>query len=122
MSYQERVQDWMLACFGPEITADKMERNHRFLEEALELVQSLGCTEDEALLLVDYVFSRPKGHPPQEVGGVRVTLAALCTAHDIDDERSAEIELTRVWSHKDRIRAKQQSKPDFSPLPGAEPA
>ncbi|WP_406586433.1 hypothetical protein [Asaia lannensis] len=35
-TYQSRVADWMAACFGPEISADRMERNHRFLEEAME--------------------------------------------------------------------------------------
>lgn len=47
-SYQSRVKAWMLACFGEEISSDKAERNHRFLEEALELVQSIGCTQSEA--------------------------------------------------------------------------
>jgi hypothetical protein len=38
--FQQRVQPWMLECFGPEIAADRMERNHRFFEEATEPVQS----------------------------------------------------------------------------------
>ena len=77
---QSRVLPWMLACFGPTIPFDKTERNHRFLEEALELVQSIGCTQSEAHQLVDYVYGRPAGEPSQEVGGVMVTLAALCIA------------------------------------------
>ena len=36
--FQERVGEWMQACFTPEICADTVERNHRFLEESLELV------------------------------------------------------------------------------------
>jgi hypothetical protein len=40
--FQKRVLEWMMACFSMEICRDGMERNHRFLEEALELVQSLG--------------------------------------------------------------------------------
>ena len=51
-NYQSLVNDWMQACFGPEISADKTERNHRFLEEALELVQSIGCTQSEAHQLI----------------------------------------------------------------------
>ena len=31
---QPRVQPWMMACFGPEVSADNIERNHRFLEES----------------------------------------------------------------------------------------
>ena len=42
--FQASVSPWMQQCFGPEISADITERNHRFLEEALELVQSSGCT------------------------------------------------------------------------------
>jgi hypothetical protein len=42
--FQHRVRDWVLACFGEVIAADVTERNHRFLEEALELVQAKGCT------------------------------------------------------------------------------
>lgn len=118
LDYQPAVDAFMQACFGPEIAADKAERNHRFLEESLELVQSLGCTESEALQLVRYVFGRPVGDPPQEVGGVMVTLAALCTPSDLDMEECGDAELDRVWTRIDAIRAKQAAKPRFSPLPG----
>lgn len=116
-SFQERVAAWITACFGAEIGADRTERNHRFLEEALELVQSNGCTRSEAHQLVDYVFSRQTGEANQEVGGVMVTLSALCTASGIDLVAGAETELARVWSMIDTIRAKQAAKPRHSPLP-----
>mgnify|MGYP006958842284 CR=1 FL=1 len=61
-----------------EHASDKAERSHRFLEEALELVQACGCSASEAHQLVDYVFGRAVGHASQEAGGVMVTLAALC--------------------------------------------
>lgn len=115
--YQEDVRKWMLACFGEEISADKIERNHRFIEEALELVQATGCTVSEAHQLVDYVFNRPVGDPFQEVGGVMVTLAALCSAQAIDMEGAATNELARVWTKVEQIRAKQAAKPKHSPLP-----
>lgn len=116
-SYQHRVGEWMLACFGQKISDDKTERSHRFAEESLELVQSLGCTKEEVLKLVDYVFNRPVGEPSQEVGGVLVTLAALCRASKIDMDLSGETELNRVWKNIDKIREKQANKPQFSPLP-----
>ncbi|MFQ6550469.1 hypothetical protein AADZ90_021205 [Aestuariibius sp. 2305UL40-4] len=116
-SFQSRVDPWMQACFGPEISADIVERNHRFLEEALELVQAKGCTASEAHQLVDYVFGREIGDPHQEVGGVMVTLAALCTSADLNMDRAAEDELQRVWTKVDAIRAKQAAKPKHSPLP-----
>ena len=117
--YQARVHDWIVACFGQEIGADKAERSHRLLEEALELVQSGGCTAGEAHQLVDYVFSRPVGDMHQEVGGVMITLAAFCTLRDIDMIQAGEVELTRVWSMAEKIRAKQAAKPKHSPLPVA---
>lgn len=115
--FQGRVREWMLKCFGPEISADKMERNHRFLEESLELVQACGCTVSEAHQLVDYVFSRPVGQRYQEIGGVMVTCAALCDAHSYSMDDCGEIELHRIWTAIDKIRAKQAAKPKHSPLP-----
>lgn len=112
MSIQSRVADWMLKCFGAEIAADKTERNHRFLEEALELVQAGGCTASEAHQLVDYVFGRPIGEHHQDVGGVMVTLAALCEAFDVHMDSCAHYELERInQPHMiERIREKQAAK------------
>lgn len=120
-AFQERVGAWMLACFGEAIAADRLERNHRFLEEALELVQACGCTAAEAHRLVTYVFGRPPGDPGQEVGGVMATLAAHCRAHGIDMEAAGETELARIWTKVDQIRAKQAAKPKHSPLPEGTP-
>jgi hypothetical protein len=121
--FQSRVWPWLIHCFGEQIARDGRERNHRFLEEALELVQSTGCTASEAHQLVDYVFGRPVGEPHQETGGVMVTLAALCLAHGLDMHAAGEDELTRVWGKADKIRAKQAAKPAHGPLPGpSEPA
>jgi hypothetical protein len=117
MKFQYRVAQCMTACFGPVISADVTERNHRFLEEALELVQSTGCTTSEAHQLVDYVFNRPIGEPAQELGGTMVTLAALANAADLDMAIAAETELRRAWEIIDKIRAKAAAKPKFSPLP-----
>lgn len=114
---QARVNAWMLRCFGQEITSDGLERNHRFLEESLELVQACGSTAEEAHQLVDYVFGRPVGEKYQEVGGVMITLSALCNVHDIHIDNAAEKELHRVWRNIEKIREKQASKPKHSPLP-----
>jgi len=118
-AFQQRVGHWLIRCFGSAVAFDGQERNHRFLEEGLELVQSLGCTKDEALQLVDYVYGRPAGEPSQEVGGVMVTLAALCKANCFDLAVCAELELERIEGKIEQIRAKQAAKPKISPLPGA---
>lgn len=120
VSFQQRVQPWLMECFGEMIDGDREERNHRFLEEALELVQSCGCTADEAHKLVDYVYGRAVGDPPQEVGGVLVTLAALCLANEMDMHKCGEVELGRITQPAmvEKIREKQKRKPSMSPLPG----
>lgn len=117
--FQTKVSGWMLDCFGREISRDKVERNHRFLEEALELMQACGGTQDEAYQLVRYVFNRPVGEKDQEVGGVMVTLAALCAAQGIDMERAGYRELNRISGPEvmQAIRKKQQQKPKFGALP-----
>lgn len=114
---QARIREWCVACFGEGIADDAVERQHRFLEEALELVQSLGCTIGEAIHLVGYVFDRPPGEPRQEVGGVVLTLSALCSVWGIDVLSAGEEELARVWTRIEQIRAKQAAKPRNSPLP-----
>lgn len=115
--FQDRARPWTIECFGAEIAADKTERNHRFIEEALELVQACGATEIECHQLVDYVFGRPVGDPTQEIGGVMVTLASLCNAHGENMHEAGDAELLRCWSIIEKIRAKQKAKPKHSPLP-----
>ncbi len=116
-SYQTRVERWLEACFPPSVRSDRGERTHRFLEEALELAQANGCSREDAVALVDYVFSRPQGDPAQEVGGVLVTLASLCSAVAINMDEAGDKELECNWDRIEAIRAKQLSKPHGSPLP-----
>lgn len=117
MDFQDRVKDWMTACFPAEATSDVQERLHRFLEEALELAQASGGSREDAIALVDYVFSRPPGQPQLEAGGVMVTLAGLCSASGFDMAEAGETELSRNWDRLEIIRAKRAARPDNSPLP-----
>lgn len=117
-SFQDGVTNWLVACFGEVAATDRAERTHRFLEEALEFGQALGCTREEALQLVDYVFGRPPGEPVQEAGGVLLTLAGACHAHSLDMQAAGNAELARVWEKRDAIRRKHAARPHNSPLPG----
>jgi NTP pyrophosphatase (non-canonical NTP hydrolase) len=121
-SLQYRVAPWMDACFGPEISSDKLERGDRFIEEALELLQSGDYPKERIAALVDYTYARDKGDPKQEVGGVMITLAAYCLAHGLDMHDAGETELARIWTKVDKIREKQAAKPTGSALPVAAPA
>ena len=108
---QTLFRQWAVEAFGENVANDKMERNHRFLEESLELVQSLGMEKSEAYQLVDYVYARGAGEVNQEVGGVLATLACLCSANYIDMMGAGEKELIRIHEKIDLIRAKQAIKP-----------
>ncbi len=117
MNFQSRVKEWVTQLYANK-DIDSLERNHRFLEECLELAQACACTAEEAHKLVDYVFSRPIGDIASEVGGTMTTLASLCTAHKVDMILCAEQELIKNWNRINVIRAKNANKPKFSPLPG----
>lgn len=121
--HQARVSAWMLECFGSKISMDKTERADRFIEEALELAQATGWTADRGHALVDYVFNRPVGEIGQEVGGVMVTLAALCNVFEIDIDAEAKREVDRITLPEVvlKIRAKQAAKPTGAALPIASP-
>lgn len=115
--FSARTMDWYLACFGPVRQGDRVERVHRFLEEALELAQAQDCTKEDAHALVEYVYSRPKGDIGNEVGGVMITLAVLCEIAEVSMHKAGEEELARNWKRMDAIRAKRRDKPAGSPLP-----
>ena len=111
---QSRMVPWFEACFSEAVLYDLVERNHRFLEESLELVQTCGLPQEEAHRMVDYVYGRPKGEVHQEIGGVMMTLAALCFVRGYDFDVEGERELVRAWGRIERIREKQKLKPKMS--------
>ena len=110
--FQKRVTTWVLTCFPTNVAATRQERVFRFLEEALELCQSLDMSQEDADRVVRYVYGRPVGEPFQEVGGVFVTIAALCWNDGIDMQDAAFSELIRIEKPEimEKIRAKQNAK------------
>lgn len=110
---QNFVANWLVRCFGKEVAQDKMERNYRFLEEALELVQACGMTKEDARSLVAYTYSREPGVKHQEVGGTMITLAALCHVQGIDmiGEGWREAERIDQGDVIEHIRKKNAAKP-----------
>ena len=112
---QLTVEQWVEKCFGPGSLTDVVERRQRFLEEALELAQACGASKEEAIDLINYVYSRPVGELEQEVGGAFTTLLALCSGLNVSLSAAASKELSRI-QHPDvmeTIRAKQAGKPSF---------
>ncbi|MVN88315.1 hypothetical protein GO986_16335 [Deinococcus sp. HMF7620] len=119
-SFQVRSVAWVREAFGTEPAQCREERAHRFLEEALELVQAAGVSEEEVLKLVAYVFARPAGDVTQETGGVLLTLAPFAAAHGVDLMAAGEAELARVSTPEilAKCRAKNAARIEGSPLPG----
>lgn len=74
------ARDWAVRCFGKEHVSDASVRSLRIAEEAVELAQSVGVAKDKMLLLVETIYSRPRGHVDQEVGGVLMTVYLFCVA------------------------------------------
>lgn len=116
-SFQARCMKWILAWLPSNLVWNKQERNQRFLEEALELVQSLDMDVFTAHRLVDYVFNRPPGEPKQELGGVMNTLGLLAETNSMSMWQDGEAELVRCWNNIDKIREKQKAKPVFNAFP-----
>lgn len=103
-TFQSAVSKWMVETFGDKIAMDPLERIMRFLEEAMELAQTLGMTEAECGRVASYVWGRPAGEVNNEVGGVMVTLAALCHRQEVDLSAAALGELTRIDTPEMRKR------------------
>lgn len=66
---------WARRSFGDEHVDDHGTRALRVAEEAVELAQAEGLSKEKLLRLVEVVYSRPPGYPPQELGGVMLTAA-----------------------------------------------
>jgi len=118
LSFQARAARWCADALGQSAVDDPIERGHRFFEEAAELAQAAGISRHDAMVLVDYVYSRPVGEIKQETGGVLVTLAILAASRKIDLLACGETELARVIELKPIIAAKQAAKAHGTPLPG----
>ena len=115
--FQARVRVWIESCFPNNEIANRGGRTVRFVEESLELAQAAGCSKEDVLSLVEYVYGRPDGVVQKEVGGVLVTLAGLCGSFDIDMNNAGEDELQRNWIRLQDIRRKHAESPIGSPLP-----
>lgn len=122
-SFQDRLAEVHVALFDGDPT-DIEERRARFFEEAGETVQAFGMTEDEAVDLVRYTWSRPVGEPEKEVGAAFVTLTSLCILAGISASDCAERDLEKLSKPETiaRIRAKRSTRHGRGPLPGLDPS
>lgn len=111
--FQTRCRLWVEKTFGHQ-TSETRQKGFRFLEEAVELVESLGMTRENCHKIVDYVFDRNSpGEPYQELGGVMVTLATVAQVNGMNMLTAGSDEITRCEANTDKIREKDKRKPDF---------
>lgn len=120
LKFQRQVGAWQQECFPDTAKTPLLERCDRFLEEVLELLQSQGYPAERIAELVAYVYRRPVGDPASEIGGVLVTLAALCGTAGIDMHAAGDAELARISTPERmaKLGAKNAGWDAASPLPG----
>jgi hypothetical protein len=92
---QALVYRWVGDTFG-YANLETKERCKRFIEEAIELAQAEGLTDEQVRALVAYVYEKPSGAVYQEVGGVGTTLLAYCEAKGVSADQAEEDEFRRV--------------------------
>lgn len=108
---QSVASKWVHDTFGEDCALDCTERAKRVLEEAIELAQASGVSEDDVDFITHYVYRRDVGEIDQEVGGVAITLAALCTANGLNLETEMWREIRRVLAlPKEKFVAKRKLK------------
>ncbi|WP_019865202.1 hypothetical protein [Methylovulum miyakonense] len=108
---QKVVLGWAIDTFG-ELTATSLtERAARFTEEALELAQAVGLSQNHVINILNYVYGRPIGDTAQEIGGVAVSLMALGERLRLSIDECERHELNRILAKDPKFfREKQNSK------------
>ena len=112
-SKQVEIRKWLINQIGqPEQFESIENRSQRFLEESIELVQATGLSEAQCHDLVKYVFNRPIGQVPQEIGGTIVCLAVLAERLDYNVGVCLEMEIDRIHRPEmiDKVRAAIERK------------
>jgi len=94
---QAEVAAWVERVFGAESLATE-ERALRFVEEAVELAQATGLPAQRVRAVAEHVYARPAGEVAREVGGVGVTLVALCAVLGVSAEDEEAAEVARVFA------------------------
>jgi len=94
---QTAVLKWANESFG-DVACNRDERAARLVEEAIELGQTEGLTEDIATRILNRVYDRPPGELRREIGGVGITLEALSENAGVSLEDCVQEEWIRVQS------------------------
>ena len=110
---QYAVGRWCADAFGAEHASSVPQRGMRLAEEAIEAAQACGLTQEQVHHVVSYVYGRPIGELAQEIGGVSVTLLALCEAAEFSADTVELTEIERVLAKPlEHFKRRNQEKND----------
>ncbi|WP_407529244.1 hypothetical protein [Methylobacterium oryzisoli] len=109
---QEQMRAWVTRNWGAP-AMNRQERVERLLEEAMELAQAEGLSTHRIHTIMLHVFSKPRGEPAQEVGGVSNCLLAYCAAAGLSADDCEVTEMARILNKTpEHFRARHQAKVD----------
>lgn len=91
------VLHWAKSVFG-DVAMDPTERALRMMEEAAEVAQGVGVPLDIIQRTVARTYQRPVDDPAKEIGGLLVTVYALCGRLQLDPEFLLDTEVERILS------------------------
>lgn len=120
---QYRVLTWAVDSFGA-IAKNRDERAARLVEEAMEVAQAENVPLEVIHRIADRIYSRPVGDLGQEIGGLGITILALCENSGIDFTEQTNREFERVlskprdWWQKKHAEKVAAGTADLSPTIG----
>jgi hypothetical protein len=108
---EKRLDDWATKCFGCNTDSyNHKERVYRILEEALEANQCSGISKEEAIALVDQVYSKEPGNIIKELGDIGVTLILCCIRLNLPVRNVIENRIKYCEENVEKIRDKNKLK------------
>ena len=109
--WQRAIRETITKIWG-QSALDPYERACRLFEEATELAQAMGMSQEMGQSIFDNTYSKPAGDLPNEIGGTFICLLAATDAvgHDAYKCMHAEYERIRQPELMDKLRNKHAEK------------
>ena len=106
---QALILNWAHRTFG-QVALSRLERAARLFEEAAEVAQAAGVSEEMCGRILKRTYSRPVGNVVQELGGCAVTLLAMCEVTGNSFEAVLKQEVDRCIERGPSFAAKHAEK------------
>ena len=108
---QVRVGRWCKNFFEYRRGWTQNERVLRIFEEAVELMQAAGLTQEQAIRQVQYTYRREPGEVTSEMAGVMIGICSLAELLGQDLETITSVELARI--NKPVMKEKMREKVNY---------